>query len=63
MTYQYQYILDDIRAGKTLPDRWPAEGEQEEEVTEDEDAPASTRWWEQEGKQLSDFPPLKGGRG
>ena len=40
----YEYILRDIRAGLTLPDRWP-----EDELEEEEEAePEYRRWWEEE---------------
>ena len=34
MTYQYEWILKEIRSGKRLPDRWP---EEEEVETEEEE--------------------------
>lgn len=46
---RFQYIFDEIRAGKTYPDRWPEGEEQELVQAEDENGPAPTRWWEQEG--------------
>jgi hypothetical protein len=47
MTYQFQWVLDAIRAGETLPDRWP-EGEVEEEEAAE---PEYRRWWEQDDSQ------------
>lgn len=61
--YYVEAASCDIREGKTYPDRWSEDDELEEELEEDGDGLASTRWWELEDKTLADFPPLNERRG
>lgn len=57
---QYEYILKDIRAGKTYPDRWPEDLEEDEDG-EEEDSEEYVRWWEQEDNNLTDKKQSKRG--
>jgi hypothetical protein len=42
MTYRFEWILQDIRNGLELPERWPDGEEEEEEELE------YSRWWEED---------------
>ncbi len=53
----FEWVLRDIRNGLELPDHFADHGDEAEEAAEES---TSSRWWEDEGLTLADFPPLSG---